>query len=123
MPPLTYFACGSVSIPAFFQHIADRASCGLVLDIGHLWTVYRYTGAWRRRSVEQFLAEFLDDFPLERVIEIHVAGLAPHPAEAGDCASARGSPFLPRSMLTTIRSRTYYSTCWIRCSATRGWRH
>jgi hypothetical protein len=86
MPPLTYFACGSLSIPSFFQEIVGRASCGLVLDIGHLWTVYRYTGAWRFQSVERFLAAFLDSFPLERVIEIHVAGLAPHPAETEEHA-------------------------------------
>jgi hypothetical protein len=96
MPPLTYFGCGSRSIPSFFQDIAERASCGLVLDIGHLWTVYRYTGVWRIRSVEQFLEEFLNEFPLERVVEIHVAGLAPHPTEVGNCASDHGSPFLPR---------------------------
>jgi hypothetical protein len=49
-----------------------------VLDIGHLWTVYRYTAACRRTSVEQFVREFLDEFPLERVVEIHIAGLACH---------------------------------------------
>jgi uncharacterized protein (UPF0276 family) len=76
MPPLTYFACGSLDIPAFFQAVTERVSCGLVLDIGHLWTVYRYTDAWRRQRLEAFVAGFLDAFPMERVIEIHVAGLA-----------------------------------------------
>ncbi|MBI4003101.1 MAG: DUF692 family protein [Nitrospira defluvii] len=76
MPPLTYFACGSLGIPAFFRAVTDRVACGLVLDIGHLWTVYRYTGVWRRQTLEAFVAEFLDAFPMARVIEIHVAGLA-----------------------------------------------
>lgn len=76
MPPLTYFACGSLAIPDFFRAVTDRAACGLVLDIGHLWTVYRYTGAWRRQTLESFATHFLDDFPMERVVEIHVAGLA-----------------------------------------------
>ncbi len=76
MPPLTYFACGSLGIPAFFRAVTDRVACGLVLDIGHLWTVYRYTGAWRGQTLEAFVSEFLDAFPMERVIEIHVAGLA-----------------------------------------------
>lgn len=76
MPPLTYFACGSLRIPEFFRAVTDRVACGLVLDIGHLWTVYRYTGAWRRSTVQAFAAEFLDAFPVERVVEIHVAGLA-----------------------------------------------
>lgn len=76
MPPLTYFACGSLGIPAFFQAVTEQVACGLVLDVGHLWTVYRYTGAWRRQTLEAFVAEFLDAFPMERVIEIHIAGLA-----------------------------------------------
>jgi uncharacterized protein len=78
MPPLTYFSAGTISIPHFFQLVSALAPCGLVLDIGHLWTVYRYTAACRRTSLDQFLREFLDEFPLERVVEIHVAGLACH---------------------------------------------
>jgi uncharacterized protein (UPF0276 family) len=82
MPPLTYFSCGALPIPEFFSKIVGRTACGLVLDMGHLWTVYRYTGAWRHRSVERYVGEFLAGFPLERVVEIHVAGLAPHPCES-----------------------------------------
>ena len=76
MPPLTYFGCGTFGIPEFFRAVTGRAACGLVLDIGHLWTLYRYTGAWQRQRLEAFADEFLDAFPMERVIEIHVAGLA-----------------------------------------------
>jgi len=83
MPPLTYFAHGSHSIPSFYERIAREAACGLVLDIGHLWTVYRYTAAWRRRSLDQFTEDFLAAFPLERVVEIHVAGLGNHTAQIG----------------------------------------
>ena len=56
--------------------MTKQVACGLVLDIGHLWTVYRYTGAWRRQALEAFVDEFFDAFPMERVVEIHVAGLA-----------------------------------------------
>jgi uncharacterized protein (UPF0276 family) len=80
MPPLTYFVAGSVSIPTFFRLVTEAVPCGLVLDIGHLWTVYRYSGAWRGASLRQFVGNFLDEFPLERVVQIHVAGLAVHPA-------------------------------------------
>ena len=83
MPPLTYFAAGTIPIPVFFRLVADSASCGFVLDIGHLWTVYRYTAGCRRMSLERFVAEFLDEFPLERVVEIHVAGLACHESAGG----------------------------------------
>jgi hypothetical protein len=95
MPPLTYFACGSLAVPEFYREVGNRAPCGLVLDIGHLWTVYRYTGARRLQSVEQFVAEFLERFPLERVVEIHVAGLAPHFAEAAERTRDRDDAFLP----------------------------
>jgi uncharacterized protein (UPF0276 family) len=78
MPPLTYFAAGTIPIPHFFRLITALVPCGLVLDIGHLWTVYRYTAACRRISLNQFVQEFLDEFPLERVVEIHIAGLACH---------------------------------------------
>jgi uncharacterized protein (UPF0276 family) len=80
MPPLTYFMAGTIGVPEYFHLITERTPCGLVLDIGHLWTVYRYSTALRRSSLEAFVAEFLDAFPLERVIEIHVAGLAVHEA-------------------------------------------
>jgi len=52
--------------------------CGLVLDLGHVWTVYRYSGAWRTQSLDAFCEVFLDQFPLERVVQIHVAGLECH---------------------------------------------
>jgi len=65
--------------------------CGLVLDIGHLWTVYRYTAACRRISLERFVREFLDEFPLERVVEIHVAGLACHES-VGESKEGEGLP-------------------------------
>lgn len=80
MPPLTYFAAGTIPITQFFRLVTERVPCGLVLDIGHLWTVYRYTGMWRRMSLIQFVQEFLDEFPTDRVVEIHVAGLAAHVA-------------------------------------------
>ncbi len=78
MPPLTYFSAGTIPVPQFFRLITALAPCGLVLDIGHLWTVYRYTGACQRLSLERFVEEFLGEFPLERVVEIHIAGLACH---------------------------------------------
>lgn len=78
LPPLTYFMAGTISIPSFFRLVTDQVSCGLVLDIGHLWTVYRYTAASRQLSVEQFVERFLDEFPMERIVEIHIAGLAHH---------------------------------------------
>jgi uncharacterized protein (UPF0276 family) len=91
MPPLTYFAAGTISIPDFFRLVTASVPCGLVLDIGHLWTVYRYTAVCRRISLERFVGEFLAEFPLERVVEIHVAGLACHES-AGEPKGEQGLP-------------------------------
>lgn len=79
-PPLTYVGFGDLSLAEFFRLVTDRTPCGVVLDIGHLWTVYRYTGEWRRRPLAVFLADLLEAFPLDRVVEVHVAGLALHPS-------------------------------------------
>jgi hypothetical protein len=84
IPPLTYFAFGDLPVTEFFRRIADQAPCGFVLDLGHVWTYYRYAGDWRRRPLTSFLAEFLGAFPLERVVQIHMAGLAVHESAAGD---------------------------------------
>ena len=91
MPPLTYFSAGTMRIPHFFRSVTALVPCGLVLDIGHLWTVYRYTSAWQRVSLEQFVGEFLDEFPLERVVEIHIAGLACHES-IGEPKGGEGLP-------------------------------
>src|SRR5215510_613546 len=78
MPPLTYFMAGTMSIPEYFSLVTELVPCGLVLDIGHLWTVYRYTADRQKLSLERFVKQFLDNFPLERVIEVHIAGLSQH---------------------------------------------
>ncbi|MGQ0667302.1 MAG: multinuclear nonheme iron-dependent oxidase [Nitrospiraceae bacterium] len=91
MAPLTYFATGTLSIPEFFRLVTERVSCGLVLDVGHLWTVFRYTGGWRTTSLGQFVEAFLSEFPLERVVEIHVAGLAVHASSTAFGSDATGT--------------------------------
>lgn len=78
IPPLTYFGFGDLPVSEFFARIAEQSSCGLVLDIGHLWTHWRYREHRRFRSLESFAAEFLAAFPLDRVVQIHLAGLGLH---------------------------------------------
>jgi uncharacterized protein len=88
IPPLTYFAFGDMPVTEFFSRIAAQTPCGFVLDLGHVWTYYRYSGDWRRRSMTGFLTEFLDAFPLERVVQIHMAGLAVHESATGFTSEA-----------------------------------
>lgn len=96
IPPLTYFAFGDLSVTRFFQSLADQSPCGFVFDLGHAWTYYRYTNEWRHRSLESFFAEFLDAFPLDRVVQIHMAGLAVHESEAGTFDKSRMPSEPPR---------------------------
>ena len=96
MPPLTFFVAGTLSIPAYFRRVTEQAACGLVLDVGHLWTVYRYSGVWRAQSLAQFVDGFLCEFPVERVVEIHVAGLAVHESLTG---KADGVPCVDPDLL------------------------
>jgi uncharacterized protein (UPF0276 family) len=90
MPPLTYFVAGTVPVPTFFRQVTDGVACGLVLDVGHLWTVYRYSGARRTSSLERFVDDFLSEFPVDRVVEIHVAGLAVHESGRTGTSASRG---------------------------------
>ena len=92
-PPLTYVGFGDLGLADYFRLVTERTPCGVVLDIGHLWTVYRYTGAWKRRSLTAFLVDLLDAFPLERVVEIHMAGLAPHECVQAGARAAGEPPF------------------------------
>lgn len=92
MPPLTYFVAGTLSPPSFFRIVCDQSPCGLVLDVGHLWTVFRYSWARRTQSREQFVSTFLDEFPLERVVEIHVAGLDVHHSSGSPVSIGPGHP-------------------------------
>ena len=78
MPPLTYFLPGTIPVQTFFRLLTEQVACGMVLDIGHLWTLFRYSGTARTQSLEQLVETFLNEFPLDRVVEIHVAGLAVH---------------------------------------------
>jgi uncharacterized protein (UPF0276 family) len=94
-PPLTYVGFGDLTVAEFFRLVTDRTPCGVVLDIGHLWTVYRYMGEWRGRSLTSFLAGFLEAFPLERVVEIHMAGLALHPSVPLESCSVGEPPLRP----------------------------
>lgn len=92
MPPLTYFVAGTLSLPSFYRIVCDQSSCGLVLDVGHLWTVFRYSWARRTRSLAHFVSMFLDEFPMERVVEIHVAGLDVHDSSRSSVSIAPGHP-------------------------------
>lgn len=57
---------GDLHLLDFFARVADRADTGLLLDCAHL-AIYQ-------RMMGHEVLDGLDGFPLDRVVEIHVAG-------------------------------------------------
>lgn len=64
-PPGTAFV-GDLHVLDFFHRVVERADCGMLLDVAHLAMFQRVTGNDALFG--------LDAFPLERVVEVHVAG-------------------------------------------------
>jgi uncharacterized protein len=57
---------GQWSDGEFVAAVATTADCGILLDLHNIWT--------NERNGRQSIAEFLSQIPLERVIEVHLAG-------------------------------------------------
>jgi uncharacterized protein (UPF0276 family) len=57
---------GELSDGAFVAAVAEGADCGILLDLHNLWA--------NERNGRQPVREFLDEIPLDRVWEVHVAG-------------------------------------------------
>lgn len=64
-PPMT-FAVGTMPLFTFFGELARRADCAILLDMGHLVS-------WEMASGSR-VRDRLADLPVERVIEVHIAG-------------------------------------------------
>ncbi len=64
-PPSVMYL-GDLHILDYFALVADKADCGLLLDCAHL-AIFQQT-----RGLTPLTA--LDNFPLDRVVEMHVAG-------------------------------------------------
>lgn len=64
-PPAVIYL-GDLHILDYFALVADSADCGLLLDCAHL-AIFQQT-----RNLPPLTA--LDNFPLERIVEMHVAG-------------------------------------------------
>ncbi len=64
--PPAHLYLGELHLLDYFARVTDAADCGLLLDVAHLAIYQRAT---RRAPLDG-----LDGFPIERVVEIHVAG-------------------------------------------------
>lgn len=64
-PPASVYV-GRMHLLDYFAAVAERADCGLLIDVAHLAIYQRVMGLDPRTA--------LDGFPFERVVEMHVAG-------------------------------------------------
>jgi uncharacterized protein (UPF0276 family) len=67
-PPSAIYV-GDLHLLDYFARVSDRAGCGLLLDCAHLAMFQRLGG--------HEPLDALDGFPLDRVVELHVAGGTP----------------------------------------------
>jgi len=65
-PPPVTFVVGDMDIYVWLSELVERTDCGLLLDAGHIVSHQLASG--------RPLTEGLDRLPLERTIELHVAG-------------------------------------------------
>lgn len=85
--PSTYlsFAASHISEPAFLETMAQRTGCGLLLDVNNI-----YVSCFNNGGNPD---EYLDEFPLHFVKEIHLAGYAEdHAAEGVVLIDNHGGP-------------------------------
>ena len=67
--PPAHVYLGRMHLLDYFARVMDRGDCGMLLDVAHLAVYQRVTGHDPTTG--------LDAFPLERVVEVHVAGGTP----------------------------------------------
>lgn len=75
-PPPMSFVVGTMPLMQFFGRLATQTNCAILLDMGHLVSYELASGT-------KILAQW-HNFPVERVIEVHIAGGRIKHTEQGD---------------------------------------
>ena len=66
-PPIYFRMPGSdIELPKFISFLCEKTTCGLILDIAHLMV--------SARNLKCDPLEMLEEFPIDRVTEIHISG-------------------------------------------------
>ncbi len=65
-PPPVTFIIGSMPLFSFFGSLAKQTDCAILLDMGHLVSYEMASGL--------SVLDAIDELPVERVIEVHIAG-------------------------------------------------
>lgn len=59
--------CAQMTEAEFLRRFFEQTGCGFLIDVPHIWLAAYYRGVDPQ--------SYLQDFPLDRVVEIHVAGV------------------------------------------------
>ncbi len=71
-PPFPPHPAGEMDLAIFLRHLTSNTPLGIGLDLGHCLTYLAASG--RPFGIEDTIA-WLEGFPLDRVVEIHVGGM------------------------------------------------
>ncbi len=82
----------------FVRRFYAESGCGMLLDVAHAWLSARYAGIPAR--------DFLASLPLERVVELHVAGVEDDPELGGSWigAAAPGPEIIELALFAAERA-------------------
>jgi uncharacterized protein (UPF0276 family) len=80
IPTYLTLPAGTLGEIEFVRRFYAESGCGMLLDVAHAWLSAYYAGIAPR--------EFVAALPLERVVELHVAGIEPDPDLGGPWISA-----------------------------------
>ena len=89
--PPAHVYLGRMHLADYFAQMAEEADCGLLLDVAHFAIYQRVSG--------HDALDGLDRFPLERVVEIHVAG--------GSAFQSGGQTFIDDDHGTSVLPETW----------------
>ncbi|MBF8190696.1 DUF692 family protein [Nonomuraea sp. K274] len=83
---ITYYVDprGGLSEPQFITEVLERSDCGLLLDLNNL--------ALNAINHDFDAQEFLAEIPLERVIQVHLAGNGPGASAGGMLLDSHDAP-------------------------------
>lgn len=89
--PSCSFVAGDMSLEDFFSTLILESGCGMVLDVSHVFSYAIYSN----KEPTAVLAQL----PMEKVIEIHVAGGSVHPQHKWRYRDTHNEPILNEIML------------------------
>jgi uncharacterized protein (UPF0276 family) len=89
--PSCSFIAGDLSLEDFFSTLVRESDCGMVLDVSHVFSYAIYS--------DKDPISVLSRLPMERVIEIHVAGGNVHPQHRWRYRDTHNEPILDEVIL------------------------